>query len=92
MKTHIEIDIDDGWMSIREPNCTGCFYDISKNEEELVDSICNHLHDYLHGNTEKTGRDNIFANLNETMLRSWYSDELVDNIRDHLCDYLDGEG
>lgn len=48
MKAEIDIIIEDNKLYIREINCTPCEYDIS-DWPELIDEVCEYLHDYLEG-------------------------------------------
>lgn len=49
MKTTITIEVEDNQLTISEENCCGENYTISENQPQMIDEICEHLHDYLEG-------------------------------------------
>ena len=49
MKTKITIEIENNELWIVEENCVKENYTISENLPEMIDEVCEHLHDYLEG-------------------------------------------
>lgn len=49
MKTKITIEVEGDQLWIVEENCVMENYIISENQPQMIDDICEHLHDYLEG-------------------------------------------
>lgn len=49
MKKHIEVDIEDGKLTIKEDNCTGETYAISEEWPAVIYETATHLMTYLEG-------------------------------------------